>query len=67
MRRKIYVMLAPHEAGALLDLSLREDRYPQQQAARFIREGLARAGALPAEQDAATDPRPTAALEAVTT
>ena len=50
MRRKIYVMLAPHEAGALLDLSLREDRYPQQQAARFIREGLARAGALPAEQ-----------------
>jgi len=65
VQRKIYVMLDPREAGALLDLCQREDRYPQQQAARLIREGLTRAGALPADQSA-TDSRPAAAVEAVT-
>ena len=50
MRKKFYVMLEPPWDGALLDLSMREDRYPQQQAARLIREGLERAGALPAEE-----------------
>jgi hypothetical protein len=49
VRKKFYVMLEPPWDGALLDLSMREDRYPQQQAARLIREGLERAGAIPKE------------------
>ena len=34
-------------AEALLELACREDRDPQRQAERFIREGLIREGALP--------------------
>lgn len=41
--------LRPIEAEALLAFARREDRDPRRQAQRFIREGLERVGALPAE------------------
>jgi hypothetical protein len=44
--RSIYVPLDDRERKALRDLAEREDRDPRQQAARFVREGLRREGAL---------------------
>ena len=43
----LYIPLAEHEKQALLALARSEDRDPRSQAARFVREGLVRAGALP--------------------
>lgn len=43
---RIMISLRPAEAEALLALSEREDRHPRDQAARFLREGLRRAGVL---------------------
>lgn len=42
----LYVPLSTTEKQALVDLARREDRDPRYQAARFVREGLIRAGAL---------------------
>jgi hypothetical protein len=44
VRQKIFVTLEPREADALLTLAVREDRDPRRQAARLLREGLARRG-----------------------
>jgi hypothetical protein len=46
MPTTIYVTLRPVEAEALRDLARKEDRDPRRQAARFIRDGLERAGVL---------------------
>jgi len=46
MARSIYVPLTTPAKEALYELAEREDRDPRIQAARFIREGLERAGAL---------------------
>jgi hypothetical protein len=43
----MYLPLTDREKSALRELSEREDRDPRFQAARFVREGLERAGALP--------------------
>ena len=42
----MYLPLSEQEKKALRDLAAREDRDPRQQAARFVREGLRREGAL---------------------
>jgi hypothetical protein len=41
---------------ALIDYATQQDRDPRVQAARFVREGLIREGALPAEQKIAPAP-----------
>ncbi len=46
MARGIFVPLPDVPREALYELAEREDRDPRVQAARFIREGLARAGVL---------------------
>ncbi len=46
MPRSIYVPLPTPAKEALYELAEREDRDPRVQAARFIREGLQRAGVL---------------------
>lgn len=51
----MYLPLTDREKAALRELSEREDRDPRFQAARFVREGLERAGALsPSMQGAGT-------------
>jgi hypothetical protein len=56
VRKKFYVMLDEQAAERLVEQAQRNDRYPQQQAAHLIREGLQRAGALPAETHRADTP-----------
>jgi hypothetical protein len=46
MARGVNVPLYEREREALIEFAIREDRDPRIQAARFIREGLERAGAL---------------------
>ncbi len=55
--KQIYISLRPAEAEALLELCRREDRDPRRQAARLLREGLLRAGALPTDNALTTDSR----------
>jgi hypothetical protein len=57
VRQKIFVTLEPREADALLTLATREDRDPRRQAARLLREGLARRG-LVAGRDPRTNRNP---------
>jgi hypothetical protein len=45
-------------ADALRSLAWREDRDPRRQAERFIREGLIREGALPADDKTALASEP---------
>lgn len=63
--RALYVKLPESALNALYRVGRREYRGPREQAAWLVLEGLRRAGALPADNPA-TDPRPTAAVEAVT-
>jgi hypothetical protein len=65
LRRGIYVPLPSREREALFALADSEWRSPREQAAKFVVESLRAAGALPADSPA-TDPRPTATVEAVT-
>lgn len=44
--KTIQVPISSNEREALLALAWREDRDPRHQAARLLREGLARAGVL---------------------
>ena len=54
MTRGIYTPLNGDVKRALIDFAEQVDRDPRFQAARFVREGLVRAGALPpAEQKTA--------------
>ena len=46
MAKGVYAPLYTREREALVRFAEREDRDPRVQAARFIREGLERAGAL---------------------
>jgi hypothetical protein len=46
----IYVPLYTREREALIKFAMREDRDPRVQAARFIREGLKAAEALPVKE-----------------
>ncbi len=61
MARGIFVPLPDVPREALYELAEREDRDPRVQAARFIREGLQRAGVLTDDRSATltTDPRGT--------
>ena len=50
----VYVPLPRDVKDALLTLAEREDRDPRRQAARLLREGLLRAGALPTDDTLTT-------------
>jgi hypothetical protein len=60
---RISIPVRPDEAKALLDLAQQQYRDPRRQAALLVREGLQRAGVLPAEPTL-SDHRPPAAVEA---
>ncbi len=48
--KMVYVPLYQNEIDALVRFSDRKDRDPRKQAARFVREGLIRAGVLTDER-----------------
>jgi hypothetical protein len=52
----MYLPLNEPEKKALLELARREDRDPRFQAARFVREGLERAGAFGDLKNAPAEP-----------
>lgn len=54
MARGIYVPLDGELKRALVDVAVQQDRDPRFQAARFVREGLERVGALPSGEQKTT-------------
>ncbi len=64
---RLVIPLSPATTDALARLTSNEFREPRMQAKLILERELARAHALPVEEQDDTDTRPAAAVEAVTT